>query len=152
MKLDVARLCLDCDEIHEDQICPACSSEAFAFSRAGSRPPGNTGSNGGAAPPVVQPAATHQARTPEQIEAFRQLIEGKPEKRPVAASSTKGVVGLAAVSLLGWAWRARRTPRSCADRAYREPEPAQPGTRTGNPDAPEPGTQPGTDATEPDYA
>jgi hypothetical protein len=31
MKLKDARLCLDCDTLHEDERCPMCASEAFAF-------------------------------------------------------------------------------------------------------------------------
>ena len=31
MRLDEARLCLDCEEIHDNQECPSCGSEAFAF-------------------------------------------------------------------------------------------------------------------------
>ena len=31
MHLGVARLCLDCHEVHEDERCPHCTSEAFAF-------------------------------------------------------------------------------------------------------------------------
>ena len=31
MQLRTARLCLDCDELHEQQVCPVCASEAFAF-------------------------------------------------------------------------------------------------------------------------
>jgi hypothetical protein len=31
MQLRVARLCLDCEEIHDAQECPVCASEAFAF-------------------------------------------------------------------------------------------------------------------------
>ena len=31
MQLRTARLCADCEEIHEDQQCPICGSEAFAF-------------------------------------------------------------------------------------------------------------------------
>jgi hypothetical protein len=31
MHLGVARLCLDCHELHEHDRCPACTSEAFAF-------------------------------------------------------------------------------------------------------------------------
>ena len=32
MKLVVARLCLDCDEVHDEERCPTCASEVFAFS------------------------------------------------------------------------------------------------------------------------
>jgi hypothetical protein len=31
MHLRLARLCLDCEEIHDAQQCPACASETFAF-------------------------------------------------------------------------------------------------------------------------
>ena len=31
MQLRVARVCLDCEEIHDAQECPVCASEAFAF-------------------------------------------------------------------------------------------------------------------------
>jgi hypothetical protein len=31
MQLRSARLCLDCEELHEDDQCPVCASEAFAF-------------------------------------------------------------------------------------------------------------------------
>jgi hypothetical protein len=31
MQLRTARLCLDCEEIHEEQQCPVCASETFGF-------------------------------------------------------------------------------------------------------------------------
>ena len=31
MQLQSARLCLDCDEVHDAQQCPSCASETFAF-------------------------------------------------------------------------------------------------------------------------
>jgi len=31
MQLRNARLCLDCEELHEEQQCPICASESFAF-------------------------------------------------------------------------------------------------------------------------
>jgi len=31
MKLREARLCLDCEELHCDERCPMCASEAFMF-------------------------------------------------------------------------------------------------------------------------
>jgi len=102
MKLEIARLCLDCDEIHEDQICPVCSSEAFAFLTRWVKPSAEHRAEARRIPAPVQSSA-HPARTPEQIEAYRQLIEGKPDKGPGLVA--KSVMGLAAVSLIGWAWR-----------------------------------------------
>jgi hypothetical protein len=110
MKLDAARLCLDCDEIHEEQICPSCSSEAFAFVTRWVKTSGEHRVERRAAPVVQPPTTVHPPRTPEQIEAYRQLIEGKPEKGPGHGLLTKGVFGIAAVSLLGWAWRSRSRP------------------------------------------
>ena len=107
MQLDNARLCLDCDEIHDSQTCPACGSEAFAFLTRWVKPAGDEHRER-RQPPPVQTAATnpHPVRTPEQLEAFRQLIEGKPPRPAGRGLVAKSVVGLAAVSLLGWAWRA----------------------------------------------
>jgi hypothetical protein len=110
MKLDAARLCLDCDEIHEEQNCPSCSSEAFAFVTRWVKTSGEHRVERRAAPVVQQPTTVHPARTPEQIEAYRQLIEGKPETGTGRGLLTKGVFGIAAVSLLGWAWRSRSRP------------------------------------------
>jgi hypothetical protein len=31
MQLRIARLCLNCDEIHDTQQCPVCASETFAY-------------------------------------------------------------------------------------------------------------------------
>ena len=31
MQLRVARLCLDCEELHTDNVCPRCASESYAF-------------------------------------------------------------------------------------------------------------------------
>ena len=31
MKLQEARLCLDCEELHTQEQCPVCASEAFSF-------------------------------------------------------------------------------------------------------------------------
>jgi hypothetical protein len=118
MQLDNARLCLDCDEIHDSQTCPACGSEAFAFLTRWVKLASDEHRER-RQPPPVQPVATtpHPVRTPEQIEAFRQLIEGKPPRPAGPGLVAKGVIGLAAVSLLGWAWRAsgKKPPRT--DRA-----------------------------------
>jgi hypothetical protein len=117
MQLDIARLCLDCDEIHDSQICPACGSEAFAFLTRWVKPTGDEHKERRQPPPVSLAAATHPVRTPEQIEAFRQLIEGKPPRPTGRGLVAKGFVGLAAVSLLGWAWRASGKKPPATDRS-----------------------------------
>jgi hypothetical protein len=96
MQLRNARLCLDCEEVHDAQQCPACASETFAFisrwvavpeRRARPRPP---------------------ATSPE-AEAYRHLTN--PEVRPSQALRRlkQGAVGLTAVGVLGWIWSKRQT-------------------------------------------
>ena len=31
MQLRVARLCVDCEEVHDSQRCPVCASETFSY-------------------------------------------------------------------------------------------------------------------------
>lgn len=31
MKIEQARLCLDCDELHDRIVCPACGSESWEY-------------------------------------------------------------------------------------------------------------------------
>lgn len=92
MQLRDARLCADCDEVHDAQQCPHCTSERFSYiSRWVPLPDGH-------------------ARAPEpspQVEAYRQLIEPTPPppRSRFAKVVTNGAVGLAAVGLVGWLWR-----------------------------------------------
>src|SRR5262245_2670660 len=103
MRLDDARLCLDCEEIHNERECPSCGSEAFAFLKrwikTTSAPPRGTSL-------AVRPEAETVARptmSSEQLDAWRQIIEGKPEPRR-GRLVARGLVGLAAMGLAGWAW------------------------------------------------
>ncbi len=87
MKLDAARLCLDCDEVHEEQICPACSSEAFAFLTRWVQPAIEREQRVTDARPRLPAAAAAgeerpaPVRTPEQVAAYRQLLSGAPAPR-----------------------------------------------------------------------
>jgi hypothetical protein len=93
MKLREARLCLDCEEVHQEGMCPACGSESFAYlSRWVPAPEGAT-------PP---PPATS-----EQAEVFRELLA--PERTtPNRHLLKRGLVGLTAIGLAGWMWRSSR--------------------------------------------
>ena len=113
MRLDDARLCLDCEEIHEEQECPSCGSEAFAFltrwiqsttrdedRRAGTRP--------------SQPAPLPSSRptpSPDELEAWRRIVEHSPEE-PAGRGRGRAIVtrslwGLAAAGVAGWVWTRR---------------------------------------------
>ena len=100
MKLPNARLCLDCDEVHESQVCPACGSEVFAFLTRWVQPASDVRVK---AQLTTRETTAPEPRTPEQIDAWRQLLEEKPSRR--TGLLTKGLLGLAAFGLAGLAWR-----------------------------------------------
>ncbi len=107
MNLDEARLCLDCEEVHENQVCPICGSEAFAYLTRWVQP-----SSDRARDRRPEPAAARQEpRTREQLEAYRQLLSDAPI-RSKGGLVAKGAIGLAALGLAGWAWRAAGRART----------------------------------------
>ena len=111
MKLDVARLCLDCEEVHERQHCPACGSEAFAFLTRWIEPSTEPRKEGRR----LRPRSPDAQLVTENVQAYRQLHD---EERPRRTGlMTKSVLGLAAFSLAGWAWRsaARSSERASGD-------------------------------------
>jgi predicted nucleic acid-binding Zn-ribbon protein len=89
MQLHVARLCLDCAEIHDVQTCPVCGSESFGYiSRwipalePRMRP----------RPVVASPAA----------DTFRELLTPDAVQSSGARWLRRGAFGVAAVSVVGW--------------------------------------------------
>lgn len=110
MRLDDARLCLDCEEIHQDQECPGCGSEAFAFLTrwipSTTREPGEQ-----ARPPKRRtPAkATPATSTPkpnrEELDAWRRIASGEAAAGATGRKIlTRGLMGLAAAGVAGWLW------------------------------------------------
>ena len=96
MQLRTARLCHDCEEIHEGQRCPVCASETFSFIMRWV--------------PAPERRARPRPETSEKAEVYQQLIS--PESRPSTRRPlmTRAVVGLTALSVAGWLWR-RSAPR-----------------------------------------
>jgi hypothetical protein len=106
MQLRTARLCLDCEEIHDQQQCPACASETFAFiSRWVPAPERRTGSR------TPAPAAL-----PQQV-AYGELLGPEAGRRTAGRLLTGSAIGLAAFSVAGWLWR--RLGRDAASSAER---------------------------------
>ncbi len=98
MQLRTARLCLDCEEVHDAQVCPVCASETFAFLSRW----------------VPAPAAARRRpkpQPPEQADVYRQLIEeaSAPSTRR-GGLLKKGLIGLTAVGVVGWLWGSRQAP------------------------------------------
>jgi hypothetical protein len=78
MKLGEARLCLDCDEVHDSQQCPICTSESFAF--------------------ITRwvPGDDHRTRVRMSPSA------APPARTPGSRLVKRGAIGLAAVAVAGW--------------------------------------------------
>jgi predicted nucleic acid-binding Zn-ribbon protein len=92
MQLHVARLCLDCDEIHEEQSCPICGSASFGYisrwipaSERRKRP----------RPVIASPTAA----------TYRELLAPDQARPDKSRWLRRGVIGVTAVSVAGWILR-----------------------------------------------
>jgi len=103
MKLSAARLCLDCEEIHDAQICPACTSETFAYLTRWV--------------PSPEPFR-HRTQPPSnEAEIYQRLIDGPLPSRGGGRLFKQGLIGLTAVGMFGWLWRSSsRTDEKEQDR------------------------------------
>lgn len=95
MQLRSARLCLDCDEVHDAQQCPACASESFAFITRWVPVPDRLQTRSRS----VEPSST------EALGVYREILH--PEVKPGGKWRTvrRGAVGLALFGIAGWLWR-----------------------------------------------
>jgi hypothetical protein len=85
MHLQEARLCLDCEELHTDDRCPRCASDAFAF--------------------VTRWIPANERR----IRSRRPTPSSSTSSLSASTSSkwlTGAAGGLAAIAAVRWLWRA----------------------------------------------
>jgi len=97
MQLRNARLCLDCDEVHDEGQCPICASESFAFikrwvpaseRRGRPRPPDEATANR------------------EAIDTYKELLSAGEEPRVSTWQLVRGgAVSLAVLGAAGWLLR-----------------------------------------------
>jgi hypothetical protein len=109
MQLRNARLCLDCEEVHDAAHCPACASESFAFIKRWVPSPSADSAPGTAAadradgnnrrPQPLEPA------TRETLDTYRQLLNDRSAQPSQWRFVKRGAVGLALFGLAGWAWK-----------------------------------------------
>lgn len=119
MQLRNARLCLDCEEVHDAPHCPACASESFAFiTRWVPSPSGDGAPNAQAVVRTERrerPPAQLEATSRETLDTYRQLLGGRPAEQPSNWRFVKrGALGLAIFGLAGWAWKQQN--RAAGDR------------------------------------
>ncbi len=104
MRLDDARLCLDCEELHNEHECPACGSEAFAFLKRWIKTTTSRPRVSSTRDPLAPVDVVSREATSEQLDAWRQIVEGKAPEPRRGRLIARGLVGLAAMGLAGWAW------------------------------------------------
>jgi predicted nucleic acid-binding Zn-ribbon protein len=92
VQIHVARLCLDCEEIYDQQTCPVCSSESFAYISRW-------------IPAPERRARPRSQESRETADTYRQLLNPERQSSGAGRWVKRGVLGLAAVGIAGWAWR-----------------------------------------------
>lgn len=90
MQLHIARLCLDCDEVHDSQQCPVCTSEAFTFLSRWV--------------PAPERRMRPRQSTSSTAEVYRELTSPASPKRRKRLLTPRNV-GIAAVAVAGWLLR-----------------------------------------------
>ena len=94
MQLRNARLCLDCEEVHDSQQCPLCASESFVFiTRWVPAPERRQKPRTGQPPP-----------SPETLDNYRELLDGQQDSAGWRLVK-RGAIGLALFGVAGWMWR-----------------------------------------------
>jgi hypothetical protein len=94
MQLHVARLCLDCEEIHDQQTCPLCTSESFAYISRW-------------VPAPERRAQPRQLPSRDTADIYRQLLDPSPQESGTRRWVKRGILGLGVAAIAGWAWRGK---------------------------------------------
>jgi predicted nucleic acid-binding Zn ribbon protein len=101
VRLSVARLCLDCEEVHAEGQCPVCGSETFGFltrwvrSEIRSTPESVSKVRRAVPPPDRQ----------EAVQTYRELLDPERRRHRGGRLLTRGAVGLAMLGLARLVWR-----------------------------------------------
>ncbi len=95
VELRKARLCLDCEDVHEEMRCTICGSDSFAYlSRWVPTPEG-----------AQRPA---REASPD-VEVFQELLTAESNTSGNGSVLKRGLLGLTALGIAGWAWRTSRS-------------------------------------------
>ena len=99
MQLRIARLCLDCDEIHDAQQCPVCASETFTFITRW-------------VPAPERRSRSRPTTTPTPRADLYAALTDTTARSTSGRLFKGGVLGLTALGLVGWFMRNPKQPRS----------------------------------------
>ena len=92
MQLRTARVCLDCEEVHDAQQCPTCASETFAYLTRWVPVPERR----------ARPRPTELANR-ETVDTYREMLD--PLRPSGWSVIRRGALGLALFGVAGWMWR-----------------------------------------------
>jgi hypothetical protein len=114
MRLMNARLCLDCEELHDQQHCPVCGSESFAFLTRWVTPSDALTAESNNRPSPRPPDAIDRLDRREQVDAYRQILNPTPPSARRGRLVARGAMGLALFGLVRMIWRAAPEARAKA--------------------------------------
>ena len=97
MQLQIARLCLDCDEIHDAQQCPVCASETFTYITRWV--------------PAPERRSRPRATTPSPRADLYAALTDDTARSTSGRLFKGGVLGLTALGLVGWFMRNPKQPQ-----------------------------------------
>jgi len=108
MRLAVARLCIDCEEVHDGDRCPVCGSETFAFLKKWVLPTALAEGSLGIRQNV------RSSGSPKQLKSYQQLLE--PDRPPSRKRSliARGALGLAILGAVRLVWHFGKTSKEDA--------------------------------------
>lgn len=96
MQLRKARLCLDCEEVHDANVCPSCASETFTYLTRWIPAPERRR--------VPRPEPTPEAEMLRTLVA-KEDAPAQPSGGGKGRMLKQGVVGLTALGVAGWLFR-----------------------------------------------
>ena len=91
MQLKIARVCLDCDEVHDAQHCPVCASEAFAYLTRWV--------------PAPERRMTPRPTTSPEADVYRELTAPDSSTPKRAQLLKRSALGITMIAVAGWIWK-----------------------------------------------
>ena len=102
MQLHLARLCLDCNEVHDAQHCPVCGSAALTYLTRWV--------------PVAERRAWTRPTTSPEADAYRDLITAPSSAPPRGRLLKRSAFGLTVIAMAGWAWQWNQSRKNAVTR------------------------------------
>jgi hypothetical protein len=107
MQLRTARLCLDCEEVHDAHQCPVCASETFTFM-----------TRWVPAPERRERPRQQEPSRPTELQAYRTLLDASHQPNGRGWKLVRqGAMGLALVGVAGWLWKSASADASASAQA-----------------------------------